>query len=247
MFPGGVNPLRLAMVGSLLGGGAWAEETSQGEEGTGYEDYHCDFGNTLNGKLSALWRATDRVNVRSTVSTGFRAPSPGQANLRAVTTGFSGTGGLTEQGQVPPTHPIAAALGGVELTEEKSVGFSVGTAMEVAHDIALEDRIALTGSHEPGPWDGRVRPGCFSGWQACRFRDNSCGDLGSFGGGVIVDAEAGYAFGGRHRVALGAQNILDTMPETDSRRDRGRGNLRPESTPWDYKGAFWYARLFVDL
>ena len=61
--------------------------------------------NTLNGKLSALLRASDRVNLRSTVSTGFRAPSPGQANLRAVTTGFSGTGGLTEQGQVPP-RPI---------------------------------------------------------------------------------------------------------------------------------------------
>ena len=78
-----------------------------------YEDFYADFGNTLNGKLSALLRASDRVNLRSTISTGFRAPSPGQANLRAVTTGFSGTGGLTEQGQVPSTHPIAAALGGV--------------------------------------------------------------------------------------------------------------------------------------
>ena len=120
-----------------------------------YEDFYADFGNTLNGKLSALLRASDRVNLRSTVSTGFRAPSPGQANLRAVTTGFSGTGGLTEQGQVPSTHPIAAALGGVELTEEKSVGFSVGTAVELADDfdltldyfdIAIEDRIALTGN-----------------------------------------------------------------------------------------------------
>ena len=120
-----------------------------------YEDFYADFGNTLNGKLSALFRASDRVNLRSTVSTGFRAPSPGQANLRAVTTGFSGTGGLTEQGQVPSTHPIAAALGGEELTEEKSVGFSVGTAMELADDfdltldyfdIAIEDRIALTGN-----------------------------------------------------------------------------------------------------
>ena len=337
-----------------------------------YEDYYSDFGNTLNGKLSALWRATDRVNLRSTVSTGFRAPSPGQANLRAVTTGFSGTGGLTEQGQVPPTHPIAAALGGVELTEEKSVGFSVGTAMEVAddldvtldyYDIAIEDRIALTGniritdqiagiireedalqgvsvlqevkffsndfdtrtrgldvvlswtrtwhsrsqshvdlaynwtrttledfsqvrtiseflgkpldepidftlmtprreveleemnpehrlvltgSHQLGPWNGMVRPSLFSGWKACRFQDNSC-DLDSFDGGVIVDAEVGYAFGERYRIGLGAQNLLDSVPEADPDETAGQGNLRPESTPWDYNGAFWYTRLLVDF
>ena len=73
-----------------------------------YKDLYSDFGTTLNGKPSALWRATDRVYLRPTVSSGFRAPTPGQANLRAVTTGFSGTGGLTGQGQVPPGHPIAA-------------------------------------------------------------------------------------------------------------------------------------------
>ena len=27
----------------------------------------------------------------------------------------------------------------------------------------------------------------------------------------------------------------------------GQGNLRPESTPWDYNGAFWYTRLFVEF
>ena len=338
-----------------------------------YEDFYADFGNTLNGKLSALLRASDRVNLRSTVSTGFRAPSPGQANLRAVTTGFSGTGGLTEQGQVPPTHPIAAALGGEELTEEKSVGFSVGTAMELTDDfdvtldyfdIAIEDRIALTGnikitdqiaqiirddeslqgvsvlqevkffsndfdtrtrgidlvlswartwntqslshidvaynwtrttledfsqertrdeflgkpldepikfklmtprrevelaemnpehrlvvtgSHQMGAWSGMLRPSYFSAWKACRFQDNSCGDLDAFDGGVIVDAEVGYAFGDSYQLSVGAQNILDSAPEAAPEETAGQGNLRPESTPWDYNGAFWYTRLFVEF
>ena len=336
-----------------------------------YEDFYADFGNTLNGKLSALLRASDRVNLRSTVSTGFRAPSPGQANLRAVTTGFSGTGGLTEQGQVPPTHPIAAALGGEELTEEKSVGFSVGTTMELADDfdmtldyfdIAIEDRIALTGnikitdqiaqiirddeslqgvsvlqevkffsndfdtrtrgidlvlswtrtwdirslsridvaynwtrttledfsqertrneflgkpldepikfklmtprreveleemnpehrlvltgSHQMGAWNGMLRPSYFSAWKACRFQDNSCGDLDSFDGGIIVDAEVGYTFADSYQLSVGTQNILDSAPETAPEETAGQGNLRPESTPWDYNGAFWYTRLFV--
>ncbi|MDE2810906.1 MAG: TonB-dependent receptor [Gemmatimonadota bacterium] len=338
-----------------------------------YEDFYADFGNTLNGKLSALLRASDRVNLRSTVSTGFRAPSPGQANLRAVTTGFSGTGGLTEQGQVPPTHPIAAALGGEELTEEKSVGFSVGTAMELTDDfdvtldyfaIAIEDRIALTGnikitdqiaaiirddeslqgvsvlqevkffsndfdtrtqgidlvlswtrtwdtqslshidvaynwtrttledfsqvrtrdeflgkpldesisfklmtprreveleemnpehrlvltgSHQMGAWNGMLRPSYFSAWKACRFQDNSCGDLDAFDGGVIVDAEVGYTFADSYQLSVGAQNILDSVPEAAPEETAGQGNLRPESTPWDYNGAFWYTRLFVEF
>ena len=338
-----------------------------------YEDFYNDFGNTLNGKLSTLWRASDRVTLRSTASTGFRAPSPGQANLTAVTTGFSGLGGLTEQGQVPSTHPIAMALGGVELTEEKSVGFSVGTAVELTDeidltldyfDISIEDRIALTGNikiageiakliheketlqgvsvlqeikffsndfdtgtrgidlvlswkrawssqslstvdlawnltrtslndfsqvrkvteflgtplaepvdvslmtprrqveleemnpehrlvltyrHQLGSWNAMLRPSYFSAWKACRFQDNDCDDLDAFDGGVIVDAEVGYTFNERYRLALGAQNIFDSVPDAAPEEIAGQGNLRPESTPWDYNGAFWYTRLFVEF
>ena len=82
--------------------------------------YAVDAG-SLASPLGLAWGAEWRQETFESVagdevSTGFRAPSPGQANLRAVPTGFSGTGGLTEQGQVPPAHPIpiAAALGGVE-------------------------------------------------------------------------------------------------------------------------------------
>ena len=150
-------------------------------------------------KLSALWRAGGRINLRSTVSTGCRAPSPGQANLRAVTTGCPGTGGLTKQGQVPPTHPVAAALGGVELTEGTSEGFWVGTAMEVADDLDL----------------------------TIDFYDIANED---------------HAFGGHY---LGAQNILDSVPETEPGETAGQGHLLPESSPWDYNGSFWYTRLFV--
>ncbi len=338
-----------------------------------YEDFYKDFGNTLNGKLSALWRATDRVTLRSTANTGFRAPSPGPANFTAVTTSFSGLGGLTEQGQVPPTHPIAAALGGVALTEEESVGFSVGTAVELTDeleltldyfDISVKDRISLTGNieiteeisrliqekealkgvsvlqeikffsndfdtgtrgidlvlswrrvwdsqslstvdfawnwtttnldgfsqvrrvteflgtsldepidvslltrrrqveleqmnpehrlvltgrHQLGSWNAMLRPSYFGDWKACRFQANSCGDLDSFDGSVIVDAEAGYAINERYRLGLGVQNMFDSAPDAAPEETAGQGNLRPASTPWDYNGAFWYTRLFVEF
>lgn len=116
-----------------------------------------------------------------------------------------------------------------------------------------EHRLVLTGNHELGPWNGMLRPSYFTAWRACRFQDNSCGDLDPFDGGVIVDAEVGYAFGERYRIGLGAQNILDSVPEVlpgtpdNPSETEGQGNLRPESTPWDYNGAFWYTRLFIDL
>ena len=123
-----------------------------------YENYYEDFGSTLTGKLAALYRATDRIRLRGTASTGFRAPTPGQANLWALQTALSGTGDqLVETGQLPPTHPIAAALGGTELTEETARSFSLGTVMDLSQDLTLTvdyfnitmlDRISLTGNIE---------------------------------------------------------------------------------------------------
>ncbi len=66
----------------------------------------------------------------------------------------SGPGGLTGRGEALPARPIAGAPGGVDLSEEKPVRFSGGTAMDFTGDldltigcyeIATEDRIALTG------------------------------------------------------------------------------------------------------
>ena len=119
-----------------------------------YEDFYDDFGTTVNGKLSALWRASDDLALRATASTGFRAPSPGQANVSVLSTTFGGLGGLREVGKVPPTNPVAMALGGERLKEETSVGFSVGLTYDFSADariradffrIEIDDRISPTG------------------------------------------------------------------------------------------------------
>ena len=119
-----------------------------------YEDFYDDFGTTVNGKLSALWRASDALSLRGTVSTGFRAPSPGQSNVSVLSTTFSGLGGLQEVGKVPPTNPVAQALGGKALKEETSLGYSLGLTYEFTGGarvrldvfrIRIEDRISPTG------------------------------------------------------------------------------------------------------
>ena len=124
-----------------------------------WEDFD-DFGTTTNWKLSARFDATDSLAFRGTVSTGFRAPTPGQSNIiRTITQIVNGQ--LSETGVLPPTNPIAQALtvvasdGALEakpLEPEESVSWTLGTAIKAGpvdltidyFNISLEDRIALS-------------------------------------------------------------------------------------------------------
>jgi iron complex outermembrane receptor protein len=115
-----------------------------------YEDFE-DFGDTTNFKLGANWAITDTFGARATVSTGFKAPTPGQANTSNITTAFTG-GELINQGTIPSTDPVAQQLGGKELTPEESTSFTAGIYFSVGDiditvdyfDIDLEDRLALS-------------------------------------------------------------------------------------------------------
>ncbi len=115
-----------------------------------YENYET-FGDTLNGKVAARWQATDSVAFRSSFSTGFRAPTAGQANVQNVTTEFIG-GTLADRVTLPPTHPGAILKGGKELKPEKSVNVSAGIVFNLGdlavtadyYHIKVKDRIALT-------------------------------------------------------------------------------------------------------
>jgi len=123
------------------------------------EDFE-DFGTTTNGKLSARYQLTEALALRSTVSTGFRAPTPGQANIvRTITQLVNGE--LNETGVLPPTNPIAASLAEVAsngaftakpLEPEESFNWTLGTTFRAGpvdvtvdyFNIELEDRIALS-------------------------------------------------------------------------------------------------------
>ena len=118
-----------------------------------YEDF-SDFGGTINGKVAARYNATDRLALRGALSTGFHAPTPGQANSQRIATTFDNDLGLqVESGTVPPTHPLALAAGGSPLTEEKSTNLSVGfvtgfgettTLTADFYRIEVQDRIFKT-------------------------------------------------------------------------------------------------------
>ena len=119
-----------------------------------YEDF-SDFGSTINGKVAARYRINERVALRGAVSTGFHAPTPGQANVRTTITTFDGVTGLqVEEGLVPSTDPRVAAVGGTALIEEQSLNLSGGFTADVGessnltmdiYKIAVDDRIYRTG------------------------------------------------------------------------------------------------------
>ena len=110
-----------------------------------------DFGTTTNGKISARVGLTDVVSLRAGVSSGFRAPTPGQQNAFNVTTAFIG-GQLTNNGVVPSTSAVAAARGGGQLQPERSLNFSAGVVAEKGRfnftadyfRINIDDRVALS-------------------------------------------------------------------------------------------------------
>ena len=114
-----------------------------------FEDFD-DFGTTVNGKVSGRLKLTGMAALRGAVSTGFRAPTPGQQHAFNVTTAFIG-GQLTNQGVVPSTSAVAMARGGSQLQPETSVNYSLGVVLEKGpftftadyFRIDIDDRVAL--------------------------------------------------------------------------------------------------------
>ena len=115
-----------------------------------YENYP-DYGDTLDGKLAARIEINPTTAIRGAVSTGFRVPTAGQANLRNVTTEFD-MGMLADIATLPPTNAIAIQKGAQALTPEKSVNTTFGFIGSVAnisvtvdwYNIEVKDRIAFT-------------------------------------------------------------------------------------------------------
>jgi len=129
-----------------------------------FEDF-SDFGSTFNGKLAARYNLSDDLVVRGAVSTGFHAPTPGQANVSTIITTFDGTtGAQQEEGLLPADRPLAIANGAKPLKEEESVSVSLGLTYSgiensnIAIDFYqtdVDDRIYRTGDIPLEP-DGSV-------------------------------------------------------------------------------------------
>ncbi|WP_208276785.1 TonB-dependent receptor plug domain-containing protein [Massilia oculi] len=120
-----------------------------------YEDF-SEFGDSVNGKLSARYEVTPDLAVRGSFSTGFRAPTPGQLNTSSTSQGLDTRTLLVfTSGRLSTSDPIAVALGAKPLTPEESDNLSLGLTWKGAmglsgsvdlYQIKLRDRFSTSAS-----------------------------------------------------------------------------------------------------
>ena len=117
-----------------------------------FEDYD-DFGSTVNGRLAGRRETAPGLALRGSISTGFRAPTPGQQNAFNVSTQWdSNLMELVNNGTIPSTSRVAALRGGKALDAEKSLNLAAGMVLErgsflLTADVFrvdLRDRLGVT-------------------------------------------------------------------------------------------------------
>lgn len=196
-----------------------------------FEDY-SDFGNTVDGKLAAAYRANDAVVLRGSVSSGFRAPSLQQRYFSSTFTDFI-SGVPTDVVLAPNGGALAAAAGIPALTEETSLGFTGGITATLDNGLAMtldlyridiDDRIVLTGRFDQtDPSIGAI------------LASLNVGQAQFFVNSVDTRTE-GFDFTANKNVELGEGNLGISFAYTNNRTKVQKINLptrfqnRPELT-----------------
>ena len=114
-------------------------------------EHYSDFGGVITGKLAARFDFTPNFAVRGAISNGFRAPSLQQTAFTGTSITFINNVPFQIQ-TLPPTDPVAKALGSTPLKPEKSDNYSGGIVARLAgfaltvdgYYIKVNNRIVLS-------------------------------------------------------------------------------------------------------
>lgn len=124
-------------------------------------EHYSDFGATINGKISSLYKLADGFNLRGSVSSGFRAPSLHQQYFSYISTNILPDNTLGQAGFFTNNSDVAKALNIQKIKEETSVNYTLGITaspiknLRISLDgylINIKDRIVLTGSFGYDPF-----------------------------------------------------------------------------------------------
>ncbi len=122
-----------------------------------YEDYGNDIRN-LSWKLAGRYKVSNKLSFRSSISTGFRAPSLHQIYFSNIGTQFV-DGESYKVGTFNNESTVAEAFGIERLVPETSINYSAGFTIKLlknlsitmdAYSIKIEDRIVLSGMFGDG-------------------------------------------------------------------------------------------------
>ncbi|MCJ7465584.1 MAG: TonB-dependent receptor, partial [Maribacter sp.] len=121
--------------------------------GTVRTENYSDFGNAFVYKISSRYKfLDDKIILRGSISSGFRAPTLHQIYTQKAQYSFVPGQGIQVGGLVNNVSPQARLLGLSQLDAEKSTNFTVGVASKINRDfnvtvdyynIAVKDRIVL--------------------------------------------------------------------------------------------------------
>ncbi len=116
-------------------------------------EQYSDFGGLLTYKFATRYKATSTLNIRGSVSTGFKAPSLQQLNFSNTLTNFS-SAGLVQTRIARNGDVISQAAGIPNLKQETSLNASAGFAWKVmkglnitidGYMVKVKDRIVISG------------------------------------------------------------------------------------------------------
>lgn len=134
--------------------------------GTARVENYSDFGQAFVWKLSSRYKLMDdKMTLRASASTGFRAPTLHQIYTQKAQYSFVPGAGIQVGGLVNNVSPQAKLLGIPQLDAEESFNFTVGLGMRPNdnfdvtvdyYNISVSDRIVL--STEIGPTSGGGTP-----------------------------------------------------------------------------------------
>ena len=116
------------------------------------EEY-SDFGSSFTWKAAARFKTMDdRLSLRASMSTGFRAPSLHQIYMSNIQTLISG-GTVSNQGTFNNHSPVIRSLGVDKLKEENATNTTFGVALKPmdgldlsldVYDVTVDDRIVYS-------------------------------------------------------------------------------------------------------
>jgi len=181
-------------------------ETFLASFATRFEDY-SDFGSTINFKLASRIKASENVNIRAALNTGFRAPSLHQLYFNSTSTIFQ-DGIPVEVGTFSNDSRAAKLLGIPELKQETSKSVSVGFTAKMpeanltltvdGYFVAIDDRIVYTGQFR-GPGTGTELDNLLSQANA---------SAASFFANAIDTESKGLDIVLTHKIGIGADSQL---------------------------------------
>jgi iron complex outermembrane receptor protein len=220
-----------------------------------YEDF-TSFGDTLNYKLTAQLSISDEVSLRASHSTGFRAPTVGQASVVNTQTSLV-DGELIQSFLAPPTNPLSAFYGGKELQPEESVSYAFGMVFNQGdffftadyYNIEVTDRIAQSSQITVNPEDyaaleadGVVNPELIS---AVTYFAN---DFDTTTQGIDIVANYSMeAMGGDTLISL-AYNWTDTEVDKYNTDTTSEGKVRRlEDGMPDHRATFTVAQTWEEV